>query len=95
MTPKIKIEYDGEYPCLCMGHLILWIDDVKWDFGKFCLSSGGRVTGGPPDWDFEIEKGPWEVSEWPEGFPEDEYLRLNVLEEINSNIPYGCCGGCI
>lgn len=49
MTPKIKIEYDGKYPSLCMGHLIVWIDDVKWDFGKFCLSSGGRVTGGPPD----------------------------------------------
>ena len=92
---NIRIEYDGEWPALCMGHLIVWIDDVKWDFGKQCLISGGSVTGGPPDWDFEIEHGPWEVDKWPEGFPEDEYLRLNVLEEINSNIHHGCCGGCI
>ena len=37
---NIRIEYDGEWPALCMGHLIVWIDDVKWDFGKYCLISG-------------------------------------------------------
>lgn len=91
----IKIKYDGKWPCLCGGHLEVWIDGVYWDFGKHCLSSGGCVTGGPPDWDFEIETGPWEIYDWPEGFPEDKYLRLNVLEEINSTVSHGCCGGCI
>ena len=40
---NIKIEYDGKYPCLCMGHLVVWIDDVKWDFGSYSLSSGGNI----------------------------------------------------
>lgn len=91
----IKIKYDGEWPCLCGGHLEVWIDGVYWDFGTHCLSSGGSVTGGPPDWDFEVETGPWEIWDWPEGFPDDEYVRLIVLEEVNSEIQHGCCGGCI
>lgn len=92
---EIIVEYDGDYPTLCMGHLKVTIDGKLWDFGTYCLTSGGGVYGGPPDWDFEIETGPWEINNWPEGFPEDKYLRLNVLDEINSQIRHGCCGGCI
>lgn len=39
----IRIEYDGRWPNLCSGHLIIWIDDVKWDFGSHSLSSGGSI----------------------------------------------------
>lgn len=90
---KIRIEYDGAYPCLCMGHLKVYIDDVLWDFGKYCLSSGGAVLGGPPDWDFEVTSGSWSIEDWPEGFPED--MKEAVLEAVNCEIPWGCCGGCI
>ena len=89
----IKIEYDGEWPCLCMGHLIVWIDDVRWDFGD-CLSSGGAVLR-DEEWNMWAEEGPWLITDWPEGFPEDEHIRLNVIEAVNSKIPWGCCGGCI
>ena len=71
----------------------VYIDDTLWDFGKYCLSSGGEVLGGPPDWDFEVKTGPWSITYWPDGFPED--MKYAVLEEVNSEIPWGCCGGCI
>lgn len=89
---NIKIEYDGEYPCLCMGHLKVWIDDQLWDFGKYCLVSGGEVTH-DDEWNFEVEKGKWDISEFPEGFP--EHLKKTVIIKVNESIPYGCCGGCI
>ena len=38
--PIIKIDYDGEYPNLCSGHLTVYIDDVKYNFPDYCLSSG-------------------------------------------------------
>ena len=37
---KIEIKYNGEYPCLCMGHLEVWINDVYYDFGEYCLTGG-------------------------------------------------------
>lgn len=40
---NIQIGYDGKWPCLCMGRLIVWIDNEEWDFGKYVLSSGGRI----------------------------------------------------
>lgn len=90
----IRIEYDGEWPVLCFGHLIVWIDDVKWDFGSHSLSSGGAVLR-DDDWNMWAEEGPWEIWDWPEGFPDDDLLKEVVLMEINSEIPHGCCGGCI
>lgn len=91
---NIKIEYDGEYPCLCMGHLKVWIDDKLWDFGRYVLSSGGQVTH-DDDWNFEVESGKWTISDycWPEGFPED--MKEAVINKINEEITWGCCGGCI
>lgn len=90
---NIRIEYDGAWPCLCMGHLKVYIDEKLWDFGKYCLSSGGAVTGGPPDWDFEVTHDAWTIETWPAGFPED--MKAAVLDEVNAEIPWGCCGGCI
>lgn len=90
----IKVEYDGQWPCLCMGHLVIWIDDVKWDFGSHSLSSGGAVLR-DDDWNMWAEEGPWDIWDWPEGFPEDEYIRSNVIDAVNSEIMHGCCGGCI
>lgn len=86
----IKIQYDGEYPCLCMGHLIVWIDGKEWDFGKYALESGGRCILA----DDRIVKGKWNIfdDKWPKEFPE-KYKRP-VLSKINKEIPHGCCGGC-
>ena len=98
MRQTIKIDYDGFFPNLCSGNLNVTIDDKTWDFGKYALISGGHICGGAhTDWDMWAEYGPWSIDEdaWPEGFPEDEYLRLNVLEAVNGQVSWGCCGGCI
>jgi hypothetical protein len=37
---KIKIEYNGEYPCLCSGILKVWIGDKMYEFDQYALFSG-------------------------------------------------------
>ena len=43
MKPKIKIEYDGAWPNLCRGNLVVYVDETRWDFGSYVLSSGGSI----------------------------------------------------
>ena len=88
----IKVEYDGSYPNLCSGTLVLTIEDKKWKFPKGCLYSGGSVTF-DDNWDANVEQGPWSIDEWPEGFP--ELWKAAAKEAINDKIGLGCCGGCV
>ena len=88
----IEIQYNGSYPCLCMGHLKVTVNGKEWDFGEYCLASGGSVWF-DDEWSEHVEDGEWSVSKWPEGFPED--LMDDVTDAINSNVPTGCCGGCV
>ena len=90
--PFIKIDYDGEYPNLCSGHLIVYVNDTKYDFPDYCLSSGGCVCR-DDDWNMWAESGPWNICDWTVNFPEE--LKEHTLDEINITIPWGCCGGCI
>jgi len=91
---KIKIEYNGEYPNLCRGKLYVTIRGKRWKFPVGCLSSGGGVWFGK-NWSVHVDYGPWSVWEWawPAGFPEKH--KQAVLDEINMEIPQGCCGGCV
>lgn len=87
----IAIEYDGEFPNLCSGTLVVTIDGKRWNFPDFCMVSGGGVSwGGEED---VVDKGPWSINNWPRGFPEDQ--KTAVLDKINEVVPWGCCGGCI
>ena len=63
------------------------------NFNSF-WTSGGCVTGGAPDWDYEVKSGEWEidVDELPEQFWE---VAPEIDEVFNENVEYGCCGGCI
>lgn len=87
----INITYNGSYPNLCRGDLIVTIGDKVYDF-SYGLVSGGAVRF-TPEWEEIVTTGPWELDIWPEDFPED--LKEDVLSEINSQIPWGCCGGCV
>jgi len=89
---NIQIEYDGEYPNLCSGKLVVAIDGVRYEFPSHCLSSGGSVWF-DDDWKEHVESGPWSICEWPQDFPEN--LKAAVIEAVNENIEYGCCGGCL
>jgi hypothetical protein len=87
----IDIKYNGKFPNLCSGHLIVTIDEKEWDFGTHCLLSGGSafVNGSEEG----ITSGEWSIPDWPLDFPTK--LKSLVLEEINRVIRHGCCGGCI
>ena len=92
---KVKlISYDGSYPNLCAGTLIIAVVNditktyVEWVFPPHSLSSGGYIDG-----DYEAHSGSWEIEDWPDEFPMG--LRDDVIDLVNSEIEHGCCGGCI
>ena len=72
------VSYDGKYPNLCTGILILSINEKEYVFPKGSLI--------PP------KKGQWKIYKFPKGFPPKFYSEAKKL--VNENIPYGCCGGC-
>jgi len=83
------VKYDGEYPNLCSGKLVLKVDGKLVEFPKYSLSSGGSASYKPE----KITKGKWSIKEWPLDFPEE--LKKESIEIINDYIEFGCCGGCI
>lgn len=84
------VSYDGAYPNLCTGQLVLKINGQVREFSRHCLQSGGTVWF-DNDWNEHIENGRWSID-----LPEDlEPLRKEIEECINENIPHGCYGGCV
>jgi len=83
------ISYDGEYPTLCRGTLLVKIKETKYEL-KNALRSTGRVWF-DKGWDDHVERGKWEVI-----LPKTlEKFRKEIEGEVNANIPQGCCGGCV
>ena len=91
---KIKVNYTGRYPVYCYGILTVHITRKKgkkktYVFPHDCMKSTGSF-------DYRTEElfpGPWEITRWPEEFPNK--LKKKVLNAVNKQIPHGCCGGCI
>ena len=88
----MKIKYNGSYPNLCSGKLIVEVDDKVWHFPEFCLSSGGECYI-ESDGSECVEQGPWTIIDYPKDFPENLKEELTAL--VNKQVPWGCCGGCI
>lgn len=86
------VSYDGAYPNLCSGQLIMAIDGVEVIFPSYCLSSGGGVSF-DKNWSENVSKGAWRISQYPDNFPDE--LKALAVELVNANIPHGCCGGCV
>ena len=89
---QIHIRYDGAFPNLCSGTLIVTINDEQWVFPDYCMSSGGSVWF-DEGWDEHVEHGEWSIKEWTDKFPKN--MKKAVLNKINEEIPHGCCGGCV
>ena len=87
---EIKIKYDGKYPNLCSGHLEVWINGKYYDFGTHCMHSGGGVFYDYEE--IEVTSGEWSVR-FPKDFPEE--YKNELLEKINEEVEWGCCGGCV
>lgn len=87
---KVKfISYNGEYPCLCYGTLVLEIEGKRVEL-KNILSSGGTCYI-DSDYDEIVKKGAWSVNV-PEEYKQYEEEITNL---VNENVPFGCCGGCL
>ena len=93
------VNYTGSYPNLCSGILTLEIDGIEYTFGNswgkpksnfdsfWC--SGGGITR---DWDTYHDEWRINVDDLPEQFR--EYAE-EIDDVFNSNVRWGCCGGCI
>lgn len=86
------VSYNGDYPNLCSGILVLRLDGKEIIFPKYCLCSGGNVSF-DENWSEEVTEGRWDISEFPEGFPKN--LKERAINLVNENITWGCCGGCV
>lgn len=93
MKSRLKfISYDGAYPNLCSGTLIMKLDGKDIEFPDNCLLSGGNVSF-DDEWNEEVTQGEWSIYEFPKGFPKE--LEDEATDIVNENIEQGCCGGCV
>lgn len=85
------IAYDGGYPNLCRGNLILKIDGNLVEFNNV-LESGGQV-GFDENWEEYVVPGDWSVD--LSLYPEYKKYEEEITRLVNANVRKGCCGGCI
>lgn len=84
------VSYDGQYPNLCSGTLVLKIDGVEITMPKYCMRSGGRVWF-DENWLEHVETGRWSVD-----VPDNLSKYKEEIEDcVNESVSYGCCGGCV
>ena len=75
------VSYDGRYPNLCSGTLVLEVDGKKRELAH-ALCSGGSVSFGR-NWNAFVTSGSWSVD-----LPEDlEPYRKEIEELVNSEVP--------
>lgn len=93
LKPVIEfVSYDGRYPCLCAGNLILRINGIERNLGDILHSGGSCYYIG--DADYIAGEGDWYINE--DELPEDLRQYKDEIEKIaNDNVVHGCCGGCI
>ena len=85
------VSYNGKWPCLCHGTLIIKVDGKSYSFEN-AMISGGRICCGQ-DWDMWVEQDDWKID--LEEYPELEPYKEEITRVVNENVPQGCCGGCI
>ena len=76
------ISYDGKYPNLCSGKLVLQIDDII--ISDLSLSSGGSVSF-DSDWKENVESGSWRVNNF-DNIPitkDDNNLQEEICDYFN------------
>ena len=85
----IKTKFDSYYSNKENGK----IDNEGVRHCNRCWSSGGSVWF-DGDWHEHVEQGPWIINE--DELPNDLKLYAEKIEELfNTNVPWGCCGGCV
>lgn len=89
------ISYDGKWPTLCMGTLVVEKDGKQYSM-KYVLESGGSCGFNKDYSESYIYKDKWSVckNDLPKELQNDVDVK-EITELVNENIPYGCCGGCL
>ena len=95
------ISYDGEYPNLCSGTLVVEIDGKRTSFGwhnadypEFWVS-GGSVSF-DEDWSETVDRGEWELCFDEKNYPPEIAAAMpELIRVFNENVREGCCGGCV
>lgn len=90
MTQIEFVSYDGDYPNLCAGTLVIKVEGVEFKL-PHALASGGHVWF-DDDWNEHVIQGLWRVKNLPE---ELEPFRKEITDLVNKNVEHGCCGGCV
>ena len=98
------VSYSEKYPCLCFGKLVVKIDGKEVSFGSIARikadypafwASGGSVRF-TEDWEPIVTSGEWQLSADEKNYPKRIWKILpQILQVMNDNVTYGCCGGCI
>lgn len=85
---NIKFEsYNGKYPNLCLGTLVLLVNDKEYKLQNVLISGGGLGK------EYEPYKGDWTIKkEWLPKELEPFTKQIEML--VNDNVEHGCCGGC-
>lgn len=86
------VEYTGKWPNLCHGVLTLKIDDKIQKFGNGQEHPKFWITGGhctmqtltTDEWTIDVLKLPEEFRKY----------AAEIDNVFNTNVEYGCCGGC-
>ena len=85
------VSYDGKYPCLCMGTLVIKVNEENYSL-EDAMISGGSICR-DEDWDMWATCGDWEID--LKEYPELEPYKEEITRIVNENVTRGCCGGCI
>lgn len=105
------VSYDGAYPNLCSGRLVVEIDGKEVSFGftepsfftekKLADYPRFWCSGGSVSFDDEwnecvIPYCDWEMIGSEKDYPPEIFEILpDILKVMNENVPGGCCGGCV
>lgn len=84
------VSYNGEWPSLCCGDLVIKVNGKEYSEG-LKLRSGGSIWIDFDNGGDGTVTGPWTVS-----VPDELEPYIEEIEDVvNANVPWGCCGGCI
>lgn len=85
------VSYDGKYPCLCMGTLIIRVNNKTYSL-KDAMISGGSICS-TEDLDMWATQDDWKLDLGK--YPELEPYKEEITRVVNENVIQGCCGGCL
>lgn len=85
---KIEVFYDGKYPSVCLGRLIIKVDGKEIYNKEYCCYSTGSLVWLDEDWNIESGKLVWDDA---------KYFSKEIQKAVSDELKKikVCCGGCV